>query len=71
MSPQSFIGSYNDTKRPVAPGGRSTHIVASVCRVVAYLDIHADSDLTMRTKGTLMMKMVGDFVSTKHHSQLQ
>ena len=23
----------------------------------------ADSDLTMRTKGTLLMKMVGDFVS--------
>jgi hypothetical protein len=39
--------------------------------VVAYLAIHADSDLTMRTKGTLLMKMVGDFVSSKHHSQLQ
>ena len=31
----------------------------------------ADYDLTMRTKGTLLMKMVGDFVSSKLHSQPQ
>ena len=37
----------------------------------SYLAIHADFDLTMRTKGTLMMKMVGGFVSSKLHRQLQ
>jgi len=37
----------------------------------SHMAIHADSGLTMRTKGTLLMKMVGDFVSSKLHSQPQ
>ena len=66
MSPQSFIVSHNDTKRPVAQRAELPRYA-----VIAYFAIHADSDLTMRTKGTLLMKMVGDFVSSKLHSQPQ
>ena len=71
MSPQSIIVSYNDTKRTVDPAPRSTHIWLHRYALVAYLAIHADSDLAMRTKGTLLMKMVGGFVSSKLHRQLQ
>ena len=35
------------------------------------IGIFEDSDLTIRTKGTLLMKMVRDFVSSKLHSQPQ
>ena len=60
--------SHNDTKRAIAPRVRTElHWYA----VVAYFAILAGSDLTMRTKGTLPMKMVGDFVSSKLHSQPQ
>ena len=41
------------------------------CRTVGRaraISIFADSDLTIRTRGTLLMKMVGDFVSSKLHT---